>query len=119
MRRTMPLVDVIREIQQGNDALYRARRAVCEACEFVNRDFLRREGRIKCRQCGCHDPARMRPRCPVGFWGVTPIAACAHYVEGDRCALGHLNCNGCPDRQERRAEARRIGRMDARANVAP
>ena len=91
----MPLVDVIRDIQAGHDALYAERRAVCLDCEF---HVLKPDGRLRCRHCHCEDPARRRPRCPLGLWGITPIAACANYRDGDRCELGRHNCNGCEDR---------------------
>jgi len=52
-------------IRSGVDPLYIERRAICEQCP--QHRMSKRE--LRCKLCGCSDPARSRPWCPVGKWG--------------------------------------------------
>ena len=58
------LANVIRNDRLCADDLARRRRALCMACP----EHVVEDGRLRCRLCGCHDPARTRPRCPVFKW---------------------------------------------------
>ena len=80
-----------------NEAKTLDRAKVCGEC---SQSTPKPDGGIQCRVCGCPDPIKMRPRCPIGKWGLTPLAACVHYqAEGDgKCAKGHTDCAGCPDK---------------------
>ena len=91
------LAEIARLRQNGKDPVTLHRRAVCEGCESV----MRMHGGIRCMHCRCVDPAAMRPRCPIGKWGVTPLSRCRHYVEAPSgCAIGGSDCMTCEDREE-------------------
>lgn len=58
------LANTIRSMRFEGDALAEERLKICLECEM----HFFREDRLRCEACGCADPTRTRPRCPVFKW---------------------------------------------------
>ncbi len=93
------LAQAIEKKRERSKTLREARFKICLTCDECDPKHST-DTTIKCRVCGCSDPIRKRPRCPVGKWGLTPLAACAHFNDKKAsCARGEQDCAGCNSRR--------------------